>query len=159
KAELTERDVGQVSRISESEQSRGEAVRISQAAIMVDNDHRGLDLAEYLPGCQAERRRLARPHRIDMRRGFAVRRHNRSAGRSGRLGDEHIRGDAERQRRRGIEAPTARTSTRHLHVVLAGHQRYLAAGLYPDVLQFKHECGIALELFTDPPDSHGYGAL
>src|SRR5690606_3881048 len=41
---------------------------------------------------------------------------------------------------------------RHPHTVAARRKRYLASGLYPNLLEFKHEGGIALHLFADSAD-------
>src|SRR6266581_4376806 len=68
--------------------------------------------------------------------------------------DKHVRGNLTRQLRR-VTADSVLTC--HSHTVIADHERYLASGLYPDVLEFKHQCRVALYLFADPAHHNGRG--
>src|SRR5215469_7448642 len=82
-------------------------------------------------------------------------------------GDEDVRGDAAGQ----LDAAAIRVVlTRHPHTIVTGHEGYLAPGLYPYVLESKHQTGVALDLLTYPPDDktpgpagrdlgHGLGGL
>ena len=76
---------------------------------------------------------LGPPH-LDLARGFAICVHKTSATRSGQRCDEDMRRDLVRQHHPDLKVPTACARTCHPHIIVADHQRNLAAGLYPDVL-------------------------
>src|SRR5215470_19190399 len=67
--------------------------------------------------------------------------------------DKDMRGDLARQLRLQIADPIL---TRHPYTIVAGCEFYLAPRLYPNVLEFKHQRRITLDLFADPAHDHGF---
>src|SRR5262249_61467717 len=68
--------------------------------------------------------------------------------------DKDVRGDLARQLRLQIAGPIL---TCHPYTIVAGRELYLAPRLYPNVLEFKHQRRITLDLFADPAYHDGFG--
>src|SRR5215472_12421847 len=67
--------------------------------------------------------------------------------------DEDVRGDLARQLRLEVADSIL---TCHPYTIVAGRELDLAPRLYPDVLEFKHQRRITLDLFADPAHDHGF---
>ena len=75
---------------------------------MVDDDDRGLDLAQDLVRREAEGGGVVRPHRLVPGGSIVASRHNPTTRHSGRRHNKHVRSDIVGQRRADIRALTVR---------------------------------------------------